>query len=282
MLTAGVYLQRKNTPQPNSHPQIISENLENLEPTLPAPKTTELPASLVSNSYILLDSATNQIILETNSHQRIYPASTTKVATALVALNSYPQDEVITITNDYTVGKVMGLKKNDQYTVSSLVGALLVYSANDSAVALASHNPEGTNGFMQEVNQFLKANNILETNFISPDGVDNPNHYSTVYDLAQIARLAIKNPIIRSDVLKKEIIVSDIYHKKTNTLTSTNELLEKYPEIVGLKTGWTPEASGAFVGVINYKNKMFISVVGKTEDRFGDTVKILNWVKQNY
>jgi D-alanyl-D-alanine carboxypeptidase (penicillin-binding protein 5/6) len=220
-------------------------------------------------------------LLSKNPEQKIYPASTTKLTTALTALNIYPLDEEVTVTDAYKEGKVMELVPGEKITVRSLVTALLVYSANDAAYNLAKHQTGGVSAFVDQMNNLLKKYQIKNTHFVNFDGLHDPNHYSTAYDLAQIGRLAIKNPVIREVVKNKTITVTDINHTIEHQLASTNELLGVIPEIEGLKTGWTPEAEGSFVGLININGHLLISVVTQSQDRFNDTKLIVDWAKQN-
>jgi D-alanyl-D-alanine carboxypeptidase len=148
---------------------------------------------LSTNYYILLDNDTNQIIISQNENSRIYPASTTKLATALTALNIYPLQEVVTISKDYVDGKVMELKADDKVTIKTLVAGLLIHSANDAAFSLASHYPGGISGFVDQMNILVKKYGLNNTHFINFDGLHSPDHFSTPYDLSQLARLAFQN-----------------------------------------------------------------------------------------
>ena len=236
---------------------------------------------LNTKNYILLDAVTNTVILSNNPDARTYPASTTKLITALTALNIYPLDEILTINQEYTDGQVMELKLGEKITIKSLVNALLVYSANDAAFTLANHHQNGEIGFIKEMNLIVQKYGLKNTNFTNFDGIHNENHYSTVYDLSQIARLAIKNSIVTETVKQKNITIEDVDKTIKHKLTSTDELLGVIPEIEGLKTGWTPEAGGSFIALININGHYLISVVAQSEDRFSDTKKIIDWAKNN-
>jgi D-alanyl-D-alanine carboxypeptidase len=254
--------------------------LEFQNPDTPLIHFTKSPV-LTTNNYILIDTSTNKIITAKNIDQKIYPASTTKLATALTALNLYPLDEVITVDQTYNEGKTMELQLGEKITVKSLVQALLVYSANDSAYTLAKHYQGGISGFVDQMNSLISKYNLINTHFINVDGIHEGNHYSTVYDLSQLGRLAIKNPIVRNVVKNKTLTVTDITGNIKHEITSTNELLGVVPEIIGLKTGWTPEAKGCFIGLINIDGHEIISVVADSDDRFHDTKILINWLKQN-
>lgn len=236
---------------------------------------------LSTDYYILIDNDTNQILASGNEHSRIYPASTTKLATALTALNIYPLEEVVTIPSDYTDGKIMELKTGEKVTIKTLVAGLLIDSANDAAFNLANHYPQGISGFVDQMNSLVSKYGLKDTHFVNFDGLHNENHYSTPYDLAQLGRLASQNPTIRQYVKTKSIDLSDIYGQTLHHIISTNELLGILPEIEGLKTGWTPEASGCFIGLLNVNGHYLISVVAQSEDRFQDTKILLDWAKAN-
>lgn len=264
---------------PSQTPNQIQPNLPvALVPTLSFSIPVQL-SGLNSKNYILLDSATNQVLISSNPDEHIFPASTTKMATALTALNLYPLDEVVTITSSYNNGKTIGLKIGEKITVANLLRALLIHSANDAATALANHHQQGYAGFVQAANSLAQKINLHNTHFVNIDGVDNPDHYSSVYDLAQLARLIIQYPFVRQAIQIQTITISSQDGKVQHELHTTNELLGKVPEIVGLKTGWTPQAGESFVGLISYHGRLFISVVGNSTNRFADTMIMLNWLK---
>ena len=254
--------------------------LEFQSPDTPVIKFTKKPV-LATNNYILIDVATNKILTSKNMDQKIYPASTTKLATAITALNLYPLDEIITVDQTYDTGKVMELELNEKITVKSLVQSLLVYSANDAAYTLAKHYQGGLSGFIAQMNLLMSKYNLTNTHFVNVDGIHNDDHYSTVYDLSQLGRLAIKNQTVTSVVKNKSLIVTDISGNIKHEIISTNELLGVIPEIIGLKTGWTPEAKGCFIGLISIDGHEVISVVANSDDRFQDTKILLNWLKKN-
>jgi len=240
-----------------------------------------LNSALQNPNYILIDSATNTVLLAQNSHQKIFPASTTKLATAITALNVYPLDELLTINQEYDNGKVMELVSGEKITVRSLVSALLIYSANDAAFTLANHHSGGVGGFIQQMNLIAQRYGLTGTNFTNYDGNHHLHHYSTVYDLAQLGRLSIKNPIVVETVKNKTLVINNIDNTISHSLESTNQLLGVVPEIEGLKTGWTPEAGGCFIGLINIGGHRLISVVAQSQDRFADTRQLITWAKNN-
>jgi len=268
-------------PQKTSAYDQAAKNLINYQHPLVPSANQSPPPNLTALAYVLIDNETNTILLSKNPHLRIYPASTTKLATALTALNIYPLDEQVTIKDAYTEGKVMELAVGERLTVKSLISALLVYSANDSAFTLASHHPQGIPGFIDQMNLLAQKYYLTDTHFVNFDGIHDPNHYSSAYDLAQLGRISTKNPFVQETVKTKELVVTDLDNKYNHLLITTNELLGVVPEIEGLKTGWTPEAGGCFVGEINIYGHRLISVVAQSPDRFADTKLIVDWAKKN-
>lgn len=232
-------------------------------------------------SYILVDNDTNTVLISKNPKGRIYPASTTKLATAITALNAYPLDNVISVGSTYSEGKIMNLVLGENISVRSLINALLVYSANDAAYSLAEHHENGSSGFVTEMNALMKKYGLINTHFVNFDGIHSPDHYSTVSDLSMLARVAIKNPVIREVVKKKKLTITDTAGSIRHDIESTNELLDIIPEVEGLKTGWTPEAGGCFVSLLKVDGHELIGVVAASPDRFADTLQLLNWAKES-
>jgi len=272
----GSYAKYSLNPSQPGPPPILLDSYQH--PPVPH-LSADVKPQLFAANYILIDNATNTILLSYNPNSRIYPASITKLATALTALNIYPLDELVSVKDVYDNGQNMDLIPGETLTVKTLVSALLVHSANDAAYNLALHHQNGIVGFVKEMNLVASKNGLRNTHFTNFDGLQDPAHYSTVYDVAQLGRLAIKNPVIRETVKNKNITVTDITGKISHTLESTNELLGVVPEIEGLKTGWTPEAGGCFIALINIGGHELISVVAQSSDRFADTTKIVEWAK---
>lgn len=271
--TWSLYPQQGNLPIENEISQFKI-------PQTPIVKLVKKP-KLTASHYILIDVDTNKVLLSQRPDSRIYPASITKLATALTALNIYPLDEIITVNHEYQEGKVMELEIDEKITVKSLVSAILVYSANDAAFTLANHHQKGLSGFVDQMNLISKKYNLKNTHFVNVDGMHHDYHYSTVYDLSQLGRIAIKNKIVSDYVKTKELTVSSIDNNIQHQLISTNELLGVVPEIEGLKTGWTPEAKGCFIALININGHRLISVVAQSDDRFQDTQELITWSKKN-
>jgi len=247
------------------------------------PNLREIPEpKITAQSYLVMDAQSGMVLLEKNPHLRLNPASITKMATAINALESYPLEEVITVHKEYPVGKNMELQEGEKITVKNLIYGLLVHSANDAAFVLARQGNGQVSHFVDRMNKFVRQLGLEDTHFVNFDGEDDYNHYSTCYDLAHLARFALRNKVFEQSVRKEKMEVTDISGEISHELKTTNELLGKFPEVKGIKTGWTPEAGECFIGLIEVGDKQFITVILGSEDRFGETEKLINWLKRSF
>lgn len=233
-----------------------------------------------AKSAIIIDADSGTVLYQKDPHQRLHPASITKMATAIIALETYPMDEVIEIKNSYKIGRNMGLIDGEKITVEGLIYGILVHSANDAAYVLAGQDPRTIKNFIERMNSFIKEVGLKDTHFVNFDGEDDEDHYSSAWDLAQLARRAIRNDIFLSAVGKKEVIIKDVSGENEHQLETTNQLLGITPEVSGIKTGWTPIVGECFVGLIDLKGHKIITVILGSTDRFGETRKMIDWLKE--
>jgi serine-type D-Ala-D-Ala carboxypeptidase (penicillin-binding protein 5/6) len=237
-----------------------------------------------AQGVLAVDLNSGVTLFEKDADKALLPASTTKIVTALVAMNSFNKDDIIEIGNISVVGQKMGLKKGEKITVSDLLYGLLVYSANDAAEALAQNYPGGRDNFVLAMNDFAKSLHLENTNFTNPSGLDGYGNsiVSTARDLIRVSTYAMKNPEFAKIVATKEIIVKSVDGKITHKLTSVNELLGKVAGVMGVKTGWTESARENLVTYMERDNhKVMIAVLG-SQDRFGETKELIAWIFTNY
>jgi len=246
---------------------------------LPYVKYSYYPEITAEGAYIVdIDSFTP--VFAKNSKDRFFPASTTKIVTALVAYDVYKPDQVITINEIQEDGQTMGLVHGEKITVENLLYGTLVHSGNDAAYALAQNY--GLNKFVERMNKKAKDLKMLNSQFKNPAGLDNLDQYSTPYDLALAARALLKNSYLSKIVSTKEIIISDVDFKYFHKLTNVNKLLGVIQGVGGLKTGFTENAGENLVSL--YKRNdghEFIIVILKSIDRFKDTENVISWVENN-
>lgn len=242
-------------------------------------KNKKLPEDISAKAILILEPKNFVILYKKNEKQRLYPASLTKIITALVALDVYKPTDVITVKKEIKEGRVMGLLKGEKITVENLLYGILVHSANDAAFALADYY--GYDKFISLMNKKAEELGMENTNFTNPAGFEDPNHYSTAFDLAIASRELLRNHYLRKMVGIKEITVSDVDYKYFHKLVNVNKLLGEIPGVAGIKTGYTPSAGENLISLYKINgDEMMIILVG-SGDRFKDTEKIINWLKEN-
>lgn len=252
-------------------------------PVFPYPvnKTGQPAPVLSARSVIVMDIDSAVVLYQKNSDLTLLPASTTKIMTALVVLENYPLRQVLTIGNLEKNGQTIKLLPGEKLTVENLLYGLLVSSGNDAAMVLAQNFPGGDQAFIEAMNQKAQKLNLNNTHFENPTGIDHPNHYTTTLDLARLTVSALKNPVFAKIVATKQITIWDISQQIPHYLYNVNQLVGKNG-ILGVKTGWTEEAGECLVAYIEKNGHGLINVVLGSQDRFGETEKLINWVFENF
>lgn len=248
-------------------------------------------------SYILLDSKTGNVLYEYNPDVRLRPASTTKIATALVALKKGELSQVMTASeeavSDIGIGGMnIGIMPGEQLTLDDLLHALLIVSANETANIIAENLFSSKEEFIKEMNETAAGIGAKNSTFTNPCGIDeyekDANHYSTARDLALIAKECMTFPTFREIVSQKrlDMLPPTNKHTKWNVLNNTNKLLgqsfsfgpstgddRNQFTITGLKTGSTMRAGANFVAsAVNKDGLELISVIMGVNNKPGRTV----------
>lgn len=218
-------------------------------------------------------------IMKRNEHEHLFPASTTKIITALVAYDVYKPDDVITVKQTITDGQIMGLVPNEKITVENLLYGTLVHSGNDAAYVLADNY--GQENFVDLMNKKAIELNMKDSHFTNPAGFDDNSQLSSPFDLALAARELLKNKFLSKIVSVKEITISDVDFKFFHKLSNVNQLLGKIQGIGGLKTGYTENAGENLVSFYKKNGHQYIIVIIKSKDRFEDTKNIVKWIEDN-
>jgi serine-type D-Ala-D-Ala carboxypeptidase (penicillin-binding protein 5/6) len=221
-------------------------------------------------------------LYEKNPDTKLLPASTTKIVTALTALDSYQMDQVITVGKINIVGQKMGLFQGEQLTFENLLYGLLVYSANDAAETLAESYPAGYDAFILAMNAKAADLSMTNSHFDNPVGLDTDDQHSTAKDLIRASEVAMRNPEFAKIVGTKSINFTDVSGKIKYNLKNINQLLGVVPGVMGVKTGWTENARENLVTYIERDgHKVMIAVLG-SQDRFGETKELIDWIFANY
>lgn len=229
-----------------------------------------------AKSAILINAVTGEILFEKNINEKLPMASTTKIMTALLALELGDTDEVVTVKEaDVNVeGTSIGLKANDKITLGTLVAGMLLESGNDAANVTATAIGGSLNGFVKLMNEKATEIGMSQTSFQNPSGLPNDEHYSTAYDMARLAAYAIKNPAFREICSQKSMRVSYGSPEYERTFTNHNKLLNTVDGVFGVKTGFTKAAGRCLVSAARRGNVTLVAVTLNAPDDWNDHTKL--------
>ena len=237
---------------------------------------------LTAQYAVLMDFETGKVLYNKNGFQKLYPASTTKLWTAYVVLKNVSDlSQVVTVKDLPPIdGSSMYLRNGESFTVKQLLDGLLVHSANDAAVVLANYVSGSVGEFVKLMNMEANAIGAKNTHFNNSNGLPDPNHYTTAYDMALMAREAMNNEIFREIVKTKSISFPatkeypfERYFVNTNKFLTSNDKINykgeeipiKYDIVDGIKTGYTDDAGKCLLSSGIKNNMRLISAVFKTE-----------------
>lgn len=249
-----------------SHPYNLAPQKAVLpEPKIQIPATSALPAapSLHASYACVMDSASHRILFGKKENEKVPMASTTKIMTALLTLESGRTEEVVTASaKAASMPKVhLGMKAGNQYVLRDLLYSLMLESHNDTAVAIAEHLGGSVEGFATLMNEKAASLGMKETHFVTPNGLDADGHYSTASDMCLLASYAIKNPAFLKLVQTKTYRFSDQTGKRTYSLSNKDAFLSYYDGALGIKTGFTGKAGFCFVGAAKRNDMVLVSSV---------------------
>lgn len=281
--------------------------LEIPQPTLSpdaAPYDAEKPEELEEDqlyaaSAIVVEAKTGTVIFEKNADQIMYPASTTKIMTALLALTYADLDQTCTVSNsaitfyedDVTTAD---LREGEEMSMRDLLYATMIKSANDAANVVAEGTSGSISAFVDLMNQTAQSYGCTSTHFMNPNGLHDDNHYTTARDMATITRMAMQNDTFREIVSTTSYTAPKTNLMRARTWTTSNQLMipstesstNKYyfPDAIGVKTGTTTMAGYCFVGAAERDGIELISVVFYTgkNARWADTIKLMNYGFSQY
>lgn len=269
------------TPLPRSTPQV------ELTPV-------GAPGQFSATEALLMDADTSTILYEKNGETEVPMASTTKIMTALIAIQSGKLDQMITVGQDAvdqdTIGSNAGLYVGDRLSLKDLLYGLLLPSGDDAAVAIADGLAGSQAAFVHIMNVEAQRLHLFQTHYYDPTGLDtdqklNPipagQLYTTPYDLARLTRYAMTIPLFA------QIVATQTYSPPAGTANAsslpwknTNTMLKSYPGTIGGKTGWTGAAGGCLVAVVKRNGHTLISIILNSPNettRFTDSKALLNW-----
>lgn len=237
---------------------------------------------LSGQAALVVDISSGVSLYEKDPDKRLLPASTTKIITALVALDNYSLGDILKVGQIKIDGQKMGLRYSEEISVENLLYGLLIYSANDAAEVLAQGYMGGRETFVDEMNQKAKDLHLENSLFSNPSGLDGHGHFTTARDLLTVSEYAMKNPEFAKIVSTKEKTIKSVDGKISHKLVNINELLGKVEGVLGVKTGWTENARENLVTYIERDSHKVMLVLLGSQDRFGETKELIDWIFNNY
>jgi len=231
-------------------------------------------------SAIVIDAESGKVLWQKDPDASRYPASTTKIMTAMLLLEHCTPDEIIVAPPgiEKVTESSMHLKPGERITAGDMLYALMLRSANDGCVAVADHIAGSVPKFAEMMNEKAKELGCTNTHFDNPNGLNDDKHTTTAHDLAIIARAAMRYPAFAQAVrTTKHVIKRDPAVSKDTLMYNHDHYLMKDPTADGIKTGWTVPAGRCFVGSATRDGYRIITVVLKSKDWQKDHTAMLDW-----
>lgn len=266
--------------------------------------SVEEPPEILAGAAILIDSSSEKIIYSKNINEKMYPASTTKILTAILTIENCNLDDIVTVPYEAISSipsgySVAALQAGEQLTVEQLLQMMMVYSANDAANVLAYYISDSINSFANLMNLKVQELGLLNTHFTNPSGMHDENHYTTAYDLSIIMKYCMKNSTFRNISKLKYCTIPATNKYEERVFNTTNELLQYdnrdvesnyyYKYAIAGKTGYTTQAKNCLVSVCNKDNLELICVVlsvglypNNLSAKFVDTKTLFDYGYNNY
>lgn len=240
----------------------------------------ESEPSLSAQSAVLISADTGTVLFEKNAHARLSMASTTKIMTALLTLEfAADNDPIIEITEEMVAveGSSMGLHAGDKISLKNLAVGMLLASGNDAANSAAIYIAGSQSAFADLMNARAAELNLTDTHFVTPSGLDDDEHYSTAYDMAQLAQAALQNDDFRQICSSAQMQVQFENPPKTVTYYNHNKLLTLYDGCTGVKTGYTKKSGRCLVGSAERNGTELIAVTLNAPDDWNDHIAMLDY-----
>jgi D-alanyl-D-alanine carboxypeptidase len=242
-----------------------------------------VPPVIDASAAVVVEYPSGRLLYAHNPHERIAPASLTKILTSILALEYGNLDDVVTVAPEDIVGEsAMGLVAGEQQTLRELLYGVMLPSGNDAAMAVARYlggklgSPDPNAGdaiarFAEMMNVRVKQLGLYDSHFKNPHGLDTKDHYSSAYDLASLTWYALHIPMFN------EIVSSVSHDAPGHGLLNTNEMLTRYPGADGVKTGWTDDCGLCLVASATRDGHRLISVVLNAPHWYSDSTALLDY-----
>lgn len=238
------------------------------------------PPPITARAAVIIEEPCGALLLSDNAHERLPPASLTKVATALVAAEHAILSDTVNVRVDggelavTTDSTVMGLKPGQQLSLRDLLYGLLLSSGNDAALAIAEHVAFTTQAFVDLMNEKVEQLGLSDTHFTNPHGLDDTDHYTSAYDIAMLGRELVRQPELAA------IVRTQTYQPAWNgpQLWNSNRLVFDYPESLGVKIGYTDQAQQTIVAAAERDGRRLIVSALASSSIYEDATALFEWV----
>lgn len=239
----------------------------------------EIQIDISARSAVVICAETGEVVYSKNMDECLSMASTTKIMTAILALEYGADDKNITVTKDMIAveGTSMGLQDGDSVSLKTLVKGMLLKSGNDAANAVANIVGGNIPSFVKLMNQKAKEIGMYSTSFETPSGLDGEKHYSTAFDMAVLGAYAIRNPEFRSICSAESMVVYYGAPPYRRVLTNHNKLLSMYDGVFGIKTGFTKKSGRCLVSAVEKNGKTLVAVTLNAPDDWNDHIKMYDY-----
>ena len=241
------------------------------------------PPKLTAKSAAVLEVSCSALIYGQNAHERLPPASITKIATALVAIEHIDLDEVVDVRVNSallvasTDSTVMGLEPGQRMSIRDLLYGMLLPSGNDAAIAIAQAVGGSETNFVDMMNARVAELGLGNTHFSNPHGLDEPGLYTTAFDMALLGRAALATPTLAA------IVRTRSYQPAWDgpEVSNGDQLLDLYPDAIGIKTGYTEQAGQTIVAAAERNGRRLIVTLLGSSDRYADAIALFEWAFAN-
>ena len=293
LLLVSILILLFNTNYSYAEDLIDSGILQNTE------NTTNDNLKIYSDAVILIENQTGKTLYEKNSEQKMYPASTTKILTAILSIEKGNLNDKVTVSKTAIAQMKSGytsayLSEGEIISVEDLLKVLLINSANDASNVLAEYISGSIDSFVTLMNEKSKELGCTNTHFVTTNGLHDDNHYTTAKDLAIIARYCMQNETFRKIVSMKKCVIPATNKSEERIYKNTNDLINPtsgyyYPSCIGIKTGFTSEAKNCLISACSKNGLQVIAVVlgaSITENhksaRYVDSKNLYDYTYSNY
>lgn len=240
--------------------------------------------SVSAKSAVVVEATTGRILYQKNAHEKMPMASTTKIMTAIVAIENGNLNDTVEVGPNASgvEGSSIWLSAGEKMTLSDLLFGLMLASGNDAAVAIAEHIGGSVDAFIDMMNQKAREIGAYNTHFANPNGLPADNHYTTAYDLALISANAMQNKMFCEIVKTQYKTLPWEGHEWNRVVKNKNKILWSYEGGNGVKTGFTKEAGRCLSAAAQREGMQLVSVVLSAPDMFNDCMALMDYGFDNY